>query len=178
MSPGVLRSNPEGCPGVSPVMTNLWFDTFPWLDGLRPEFGGLGKSPVRPRPLAALSGRSSPVTGLRRDDVADAASRVWNVAGVPRDDVEVEVRHGLASGGAIVEAEVESVGCRAEVRSQVLLGPVNPDQEPGLFGASQVFAPSERVAKTNCPWPPSKLELAPRRPCLISLPRTPTTPQT
>jgi hypothetical protein len=39
----------------------------------------------------------------------------------------------------IVEAEIESVGCGAEVRSQVLLRPVDPHEERGLFGAGQVL---------------------------------------
>ena len=37
-----------------------------------------------------------PVAGFGGDDVSDAAAGVRNVAGVARNDVEVELRHGLA----------------------------------------------------------------------------------
>ena len=61
--------------------------------------------------------------------MADAAAGVRDVAGVARDDAEVELWHGLAGRGAVVEAEVEGVGGGGEVRSQVLLGPVGaPDR--------------------------------------------------
>jgi hypothetical protein len=45
----------------------------------------------------------------------------------------VELEHGLAGGRAIVEAEVEGVWRGGEVRGQVLLRPVDPDQEAGLL---------------------------------------------
>ena len=78
--------------------------------------------------------------------MADAAAGVGDVAGVARDDMEVKLRHGLAGSGAVVETEVESVGRRAEVRSQVLLRPINPDQEPCLVGAGQVLETGHRPA--------------------------------
>jgi len=62
-----------------------------------------------------------PVAGFGGDDVADAAAGVGDVADVARDRVEVELRHGLAGGGAVVEAEVEGVGGGGELGSQVLL---------------------------------------------------------
>lgn len=92
-----------------------------------------------PRRAGGLGSVLLPVVGLGWDDVADAAAGIGDVAGVARDDVEVELGHGLAGGEAIVEAEIESVGCGAEVRSQVLLRPVDPHEEPGLFDAGQVL---------------------------------------
>jgi hypothetical protein len=56
-----------------------------------------------------------PVAGFGGNDVADAAAGVGNVAGVARDDVEMELGHGLAGGGAVVEAEVEGIGRGGEV---------------------------------------------------------------
>jgi hypothetical protein len=47
---------------------------------------------------------------LRRDDVADTAARIRDVAGVARDDVDVQVKDGLARGRANVPADVEAVG--------------------------------------------------------------------
>jgi hypothetical protein len=44
--------------------------------------------------------------------------------------MKVELRHGLAGGGAIVEAEIEGVGRWSELRGQVLLGPINSTLKP------------------------------------------------
>ena len=76
-----------------------------------------------------------PVAGFGWDDVTDAAAGVRNVPGVTWNDVEMELQHGLAGGGAIVEAEVEGVRRRAEVSLQVLLGPVDPDEETSFLRA-------------------------------------------
>ena len=50
------------------------------------------------------------VVALAGDDVADAAAWVGDVAGVARDEVDVEVEDGLAGGFADVDADVEAVG--------------------------------------------------------------------
>jgi hypothetical protein len=42
--------------------------------------------------------------------VADASARIGDVPGVARDDVEVQVKDGLARGRANVPADVEAVG--------------------------------------------------------------------
>ena len=47
----------------------------------------------------------------------------------------------------IIEAEVEGVGRGDEVRCQVLLGPINPHEEAGLFGAGQLLEPGDRAAR-------------------------------
>ena len=44
------------------------------------------------------------------DDVADAVAGIRDVSCVAGDDVEMELRHGLAGGWAVVEAELEGVG--------------------------------------------------------------------
>jgi len=62
--------------------------------------------------------------------MADAAAGVGDVAGVARDNMKVELRHGLAGGGAIVEAKIEGVGRWRELRGQVLLGPINSTLKP------------------------------------------------
>ena len=47
---------------------------------------------------------------LAGDDVAHAAARIGDVAGVARNYVDVQVRNGLAGGGAGVDADIEAVG--------------------------------------------------------------------
>ena len=81
--------------------------------------------------------------------MADATAGVGDVAGVTRDYVEVELWHGLAGGWAIVEAEIEGVGHWSELRGQVLLRPVDPDKEAGLFGAGHVLEPGDWPAGNN-----------------------------
>lgn len=81
--------------------------------------------------------------------MAEAAAGIGDVAGVARDDVEMELRHGLACGGAIIEAEIEGVGRGGQVRGQMLLGPVDPDEETGLFGAGQLLEPGDGPAGNN-----------------------------
>ena len=51
--------------------------------------------------------------------MADAAARVRDVTRVARDDVEVELEHGLAGGRAIVEAKIEGVGLGVQLGGQV-----------------------------------------------------------
>lgn len=55
------------------------------------------------------------VVALARDDVADAAARIVDVAAVARDDVDVEVHHRLAGGRAGVQADVVAVGMKLAV---------------------------------------------------------------
>jgi hypothetical protein len=52
------------------------------------------------------------------------------------DDVELKLENCLVGGGTIVGAKVEGVRCRGGVRVQMLLGPVDPDEEAGFFGAA------------------------------------------
>ena len=66
--------------------------------------------------------------------MSDAAAGIGHVAGVTRDDVEMELHHGLAGGGAVIQAEVEGVGRGAEVRGEVLLRPINPGDKASLLG--------------------------------------------
>ena len=58
--------------------------------------------------------RVGKIVALRGNDVAHAAARIGHVAGIARDHVDVHVRHGLAGGGATVEADVVAVGLRVE----------------------------------------------------------------
>ena len=57
--------------------------------------------------------------------------------------------HGLAGSGAVVHAEVECIGGGDEVRRQVWLGPVDPDNQAGLFGAGQFLEPGDRSASAD-----------------------------
>ena len=50
------------------------------------------------------------VVGLVRNDEAHATGGVGDVAGVPGDEVDVEVRYGLAGSLVFVDADVVSVG--------------------------------------------------------------------
>jgi hypothetical protein len=74
--------------------------------------------------------------------MADAAAGVRDVTGVAWDDVEVELRNGLAGGEAVVQAEVEGVGLRVQLGSEVLLDPVDPDEQSGFFRGSQLLKAS------------------------------------
>jgi len=75
-----------------------------------------------------------PIPCLGLDDLPDAAAGIGHVAGVARDDVEMELHHGLAGGRAVIQAEVEGVGRGAEVRGEVLLRPINPGDKASLLG--------------------------------------------
>lgn len=74
---------------------------------------------------------------------------VGDIACVAGDDVEMELGDGLAGSRAVVEAEVEGVGRWSELRGQVLLGPVDPDEKAGLFGGGQLLEPGDRAARDN-----------------------------
>ena len=75
-----------------------------------------------------------PVPGFAGDYMPNAAAGVRHVAGIPRYDMEMELRHGLSGGRTVVKAEVEGVRWRAEGRGQVLLDPVDPYEQTGFFG--------------------------------------------
>jgi hypothetical protein len=90
-----------------------------------------------------------PIAGLGRDDVANAAPGVRYIARVSGNNVEVKLGNGLAGGEAVVEAEVEGVGCGVKVRRQVVLGPVYPYQKAGLFGAGQLLVAGDRTASDD-----------------------------
>lgn len=61
----------------------------------------------------------------------DAAPGIGHVAGVPWDDMEMELGAGLAGGGAVVEVETEGVRRGGDVQGQVLLCPTIPGEEAG-----------------------------------------------
>ena len=44
-----------------------------------------------------------------RASVPNAAARIWDIADISRDHMDMEVRHGLSTGYAFVEADVEAV---------------------------------------------------------------------
>jgi len=57
----------------------------------------------------------SAVVSLGRDDMPDATARVVHVTREARDDVHVQVHHGLTRGSAGVEADVVAVGMQLGV---------------------------------------------------------------
>jgi len=87
-----------------------------------------------------------PIGRFQGDDMADATAGIRDVASVAGYNVEVELRHGLARCGAIIEAEVETVGLGLEMQGQMFLSPADPNQEAGLFGAGQLLEPGRRAA--------------------------------
>jgi len=90
-----------------------------------------------------------PILGFGRNDATDATTRVRDVAGITRDHMEMELEHGLAGSGAIIEAEVEGVRRRAQIDGQELLCPVNPNEKSCLFGGGEVVEPSDWPAGDN-----------------------------
>ena len=73
---------------------------------------------------------------LLRDRPPHAAPGVRHVPGIPGDEVDVEVHHGLAGGGADVHADVVAVGVEPAVEE----GSCLPDEgeEGGLFRVGRV----------------------------------------
>ena len=67
----------------------------------------------------------------------------------PKYSVSQVMGYGLAGGRTVVEAEIEGVRSGGEVRSQVLLGPVDPDKQACLFGAREVLEPGDGPAGNN-----------------------------
>jgi hypothetical protein len=64
---------------------------------------------------------SLPVPGLIRNDPTDAATGIENVATTSGNDMDVGMEDGLASGFAVIQANVEAI------RMQIILEPL-----PGL----------------------------------------------
>jgi hypothetical protein len=76
----------------------------------------------------------APIVGLGRDDPPYTAPRVLEVAGIARDEVDMEVRHGLPSCRAIVDSDVEAV--RPEINLGCGLGHIKHGQHSKpLFGS-------------------------------------------
>lgn len=78
-------------------------------------------------------GAPGQVVALARDDVANAAARVGDVAAAARDDVHVEVHHRLASRLAGVEADVVAVRGRGERGVEEALHLVHEGKEGGAL---------------------------------------------
>ena len=72
-----------------------------------------GSSPPVTRRLleASAAVEAIKIVAPARDHMANAATRVWNVACVTGDDVDVEMRNRLARSGTDVDANVEAVWC-------------------------------------------------------------------
>jgi hypothetical protein len=79
------------------------------------------------------------VVALARDDVAHTAARVVHVAAKPRDDVDVEVHHGLAGRAAGVEADVVAVW------GELVVEPALDLVDEGEHGALLVLGGAEPV---------------------------------
>lgn len=70
--------------------------------------------------------------GAGREQVADAASWIVDVAMKARDHVEVEVLGGVAGGGAGVEAHVVAVGVQGVIEGGLHFG--EQGEERVVFG--------------------------------------------
>ena len=60
--------------------------------------------------IGARCGRCGTVSPVVRDDKANATTRVWNIARVARNDVQMKMRYRLPGRRPDVHADVESVG--------------------------------------------------------------------
>ncbi len=65
-------------------------------------------------PIAPMA---SPIPRLPRHHPPHPAPRVFRIARVARDQVDVQVRHGLAGGGAVVDADVVALGLVAALQA-------------------------------------------------------------
>ena len=74
---------------------------------------------------------ASPIPGLPRHHPPHPAPRVLHIARVARDQVDVQVRHGLAGGRAVVDADVPGRGLVAA--RQAVAGFVQQRQQGGAF---------------------------------------------
>ena len=81
-------------------------------------------------------GRTGQVIRPMRNDAADPAPRIGNVAVVPRDDVEVKVEDGLPGSLADVDADVETV--RLVLPEDLLPHPINRSENRRLFLAGGI----------------------------------------
>jgi len=91
---------------------------------------------------AELAGLSA-VSGERRADVLTVVRHA-----VPETSSE-QLFQALAGGRAVVEAKVEAVRRRGQMRGQVLLGPINPGQQAGLLGARQILKSGHGAARDD-----------------------------
>lgn len=74
-----------------------------------------------------------------RDDVTDAAARVWHVAVEAGDNVHVQVEHGLTARGADVDADVEAVGdLRVQAAEDRVARDCDGGSQLGLLGGRGV----------------------------------------
>ena len=55
-----------------------------------------------------------PVSRFAGHHPADTSTRIGNVTGVTRDDVDVQLSDRLAGSNAVVETDVEALGFRVE----------------------------------------------------------------
>ena len=90
-----------------------------------------------------------PIPSLQWNNVTDSAAGIWDIACVAGDDVEMELRHGLAGGGAVVGTKVESVRWGRKVCGQVLSGPINPYEQTGFLGAGKFLKAGDGSARDN-----------------------------
>ncbi|BDG02811.1 hypothetical protein AMOR_18070 [Anaeromyxobacter oryzae] len=81
-------------------------------------------------------GGSSLVVALPRDDVSDAATRIVHVALIARNDMDVEVHHGLAGGEPCVETDV--VACGAVLRVELPLHHLDEVEDRELLVTSRL----------------------------------------
>ena len=86
------------------------------------------------------------VVGFTGNDVADAAARVGGIARKARDEVNVEVGDGLASGFADIDSDVEAVWTVAAL--DFLLRRVDGCQNFGLLFRSG-FEPTRDMSLGN-----------------------------
>jgi hypothetical protein len=89
-------------------------------------------------PLIVLSGRWGifPILCLPRHHPPHPAPRVFRIARVARDQVDVQVRHGLAGCGAVVDADVVALGLVAA--RQAGAGFVQQGQQAGALLGGEV----------------------------------------
>ena len=89
------------------------------------KMSGLHGACLRPLPRSNFG--ILPVAGFLRDEVADAAARIGNIACIARNDVEMELGNRLTGGSPVVEAEIETVRSRRQCLAQMFSAPVDPE---------------------------------------------------
>ncbi len=120
---------------------------------------GLGEPPPELVPERGLSGGEperrggrrfwSEIVGLGRDHMANAAPGIGDVAGIPRDDMDMDMGDGLAGGGAGIEPDVVAVGFGGEGGVEVVFDGVDEIEEGGLFGGSGVEPGGDEPARDD-----------------------------
>src|SRR5512139_1020817 len=96
---------------------------------------------------ANASPASRPVLRLVRQHPPHPAARVFLVAAITRDQVDVQVRHALAAGLAVVDADVVAVGLVMAVDD--VLGARQRLQQRGLLGFGGVEQGGEMAARDD-----------------------------